>query len=145
MYRSMTTGRRMLAGVAAGALALTMIPLVGAAASSASIPADSAVISPAEDVASLIISGTRDGRLVKVEGEATNVAVGTILRPMVKLPGQSNYNEGVAQVAVTAGPDGAAAGENAFAWQRKTNKKIYVYFKGQDILVQSARVIIPAR
>lgn len=145
MNRSMTTGRRMLAGVAAGALALTMIPLVGAAASSALTPADSAVISPAEDVASLIISGTRDGRLVKVEGAANNVAVGTILRPMVKFPGQRNYNEGVAKVAVTAGPDGAAAGENAFAWQRKTNKKIYVYFKGQDILVQSARVIIRAR
>ena len=46
---------------------------------------------------------------------------------------------------MTAGPDGAEAGENAFAWQRKTHKKIYVYFKGQDILVQSARVIIPAR
>ncbi len=144
MYRSMTTGRRMLAGVAAGALGLTMIPLVGAAASSAATPADSAVISPAEDI-TIVISGSRDGREVKVEGGVSGMEAYAQVRPMIKLPGETVYTTGRDYVELLPAPDGAAAGDSQFTWQRKTNKKIYVYFRTINGEFQSKRVIIAAR
>ena len=144
MYRSMTTGRRMLAGVAAGALGLTMIPLVGAAASSAATPADSAVISPAEDI-TIVISGSRDGREVKVEGGVSGMEAYAQVRPMIKLPGETVYTTGRDYVELFPAPDGAAAGDSQFTWQRKTNKKIYVYFRTINGEFQSKRVIIAAR
>ena len=144
MYRSMTTGRRMLAGVAAGALGLTMIPLVGAAASSAATPADSAVISPAEDI-TIVISGSRDGREVKVEGGVSGMEAYAQVRPMIKLPGETVYTTGRDYVDLLPPPDGAAAGDTQFNWQRKTNKKIYVYFRTINGEFQSKRVIIAAR
>ncbi len=144
MYRSMTTGRRMLAGVAAGALGLTMIPLVGAAASSAATPADSAVISPAEDI-TIVISGSRDGREVKVEGGVSGMEAYAQVRPMIKLPGETVYTTGRDYVDLLPPPDGAAAGDTQFNWKRKTNKKIYVYFRTINGEFQSERVIIAAR
>ena len=144
MYRSMTTGRRMLAGVAAGALGLTMIPLVGAAASSAATPADSAVISPAEDI-TIVISGSRDGREVKVEGGVSGMEAYAQVRPMIKFPGETVYTTGRDYVDLLPPPDGAAAGDTQFKWQRKTNKKIYVYFRTINGEFQSKRVIIAAR
>ncbi len=144
MYRSMTTGRRMLAGVAAGALALTMIPLVGAAASSAATPADSAIISPAEDI-TIVISGSRDGREVMVEGGVSGMEAYAQVRPMIKLPGETVYTTGRDYVDLLPPPDGAAAGDTQFNWQRKTNKKIYVYFRTINGEFQSKRVIIAAR
>ena len=144
MYRSMTTGRRMLAGVAAGALGLTMIPLVGAAASSAATPADSAIISPAEDI-TIVISGSRDGREVKVEGGVSGMEAYAQVRPMIKLPGETVYTTGRDYVDLLPPPDGAAAGDTQFNWKRKTNKKIYVYFRTINGEFQSKRVIIAAR
>ena len=144
MYRSMTTGRRMLAGVAAGALALTMIPLVGAAASSAATPADSAVISPAEDI-TIVISGSRDGREVMVKGGVSGMEAYAQVRPMIKLPGETVYTTGRDYVDLLPPPDGAAAGDTQFNWKRKTNKKIYVYFRTINGEFQSKRVIIAAR
>ena len=144
MYRSMTTGRRMLAGVAAGALGLTMIPLVGAAASSAATPADSAVISPAEDI-TIVISGSRDGREVMVEGGVSGMEAYAQVRPMIKLPGETVYTTGRDYVDLLPPPDGAAAGDTQFNWKRKTNKKIYVYFRTINGEFQSKRVIIAAR
>ena len=144
MYRSMTTGRRMLAGVAAGALGLTMIPLVGAAASSAATPADSAVISPAEDI-TIVISGSRDGREVMVEGGVSGMEAYAQVRPMIKLPGETVYTTGRDYVDLLPPPDGAAAGDTQFNWKRKTNKKIYVYFRTINGEFQSERVIIAAR
>jgi hypothetical protein len=144
MYRSMTTGRRMLAGVAAGALGLTMIPLVGAAASSAATPADSAIISPAEDI-TIVISGSRDGREVMVEGGVSGMEAYAQVRPMIKLPGETVYTTGRDYVDLLPPPDGAAAGDTQFNWQRKTNKKIYVYFRTINGEFQSKRVIIAAR
>ena len=144
MYRSMTTGRRMLAGVAAGALGLTMIPLVGAAASSAATPADSAVISPAEDI-TIVISGSRDGREVMVKGGVSGMEAYAQVRPMIKLPGETVYTTGRDYVDLLPPPDGAAAGDTQFNWKRKTNKKIYVYFRTINGEFQSKRVIIAAR
>jgi len=134
----------MLAGVAAGALALTMIPLVGAAASSAATPADSAIISPAEDI-TIVISGSRDGREVMVEGGVSGMEAYAQLRPMIKLPGETVYTTGRDYVDLLPPPDGAAAGDTQFNWQRKTNKKIYVYFRTINGEFQSKRVIIAAR
>jgi hypothetical protein len=35
--------------------------------------------------------------------------------------------------------------DGEFYWQRKTGKKIYVYFMNEDGTVKSARIIIPAK
>ena len=134
----------MLAGVAAGALGLTMIPLVGAAASSAATPADSAVISPAEHI-TIVISGSRDGREVMVEGGVSGMEAYAQVRPMIKLPGETVYTTGRDYVDLLPPPDGAAAGDTQFNWKRKTNKKIYVYFRTINGESQSKRVIIAAR
>ena len=134
----------MLAGVAAGALGLTMIPLVGAAASSAATPADSAIISPAEDI-TIVISGSRDGREVMVEGGVSGMEAYAQVRPMIKLPGETVYTTGRDYVDLLPPPDGAAAGDTQFNWKRKTNKKIYVYFRTINGESQSKRVIIAAR
>ena len=130
----------MLAGVAAGALGFTMIPLVGAAASSAATPADSAIISPAEDI-TIVISGSRDGREVMVEGGVSGMEPYAEVRPMIKLPGETVYTTGRDYVELLPAPDG----NTEFTWQRKTNKKIYVYFRTINGEFQSKRVIIAAR
>lgn len=83
---------------------------------------------------SILITGSRDGRFVRVEGETTGL-VGEQLIPRVRFPGPKPYTTG------TSRPQVNEAGE--FTWQRRTNKKTYVYFFVED--VRSNRVIIQAR
>ena len=89
---------------------------------------------------SILITGTRGevrGRPgVIVSGSSTGMA-GEQVAPWVKLPGQTSYTEGVSRVTVNA--------EGDFTWQRRTGKKVYVYFRGIDSDVKSNRVIIRPR
>ena len=62
---------------------------------------------------------------------------GDVVRPWVKLAGQSAYSQGVASISVDD--------SGTFIWQRRTGKKVYVYFVSADgvksdrIILQSAR------
>lgn len=101
----------------------------------ASAPSN-AVTPLAPVVASIVITGSRgasDSHRVHVEGSTTGL-VGAEVTPYVKLAGQPAYVAGVGKQTVD--PMGA------FAWQRKTGKKVYVYFTSGT--TRSNRVIIAA-
>lgn len=84
----------------------------------------------------IVITGTRsDARGkpgVRVQGTTTGLN-GATLAPWVMLPGQTAYQQGVASRTVTDG---------TFTWQRRTGKKVYVYFRALDGTAQSDRIII---
>lgn len=85
---------------------------------------------------SIVIVGSRGegpqaGR-VFVDGSTTNL-VGQMLQARVHLSGEIEYYDGSKR---TVGSDGA------FTWQRRANKKVYVYFRTLDNEVRSNRVII---
>jgi len=79
------------------------------------------------------IVGSREGRVVVVAGTTTGLADATV-RAMVRLPGQATYSAGATRPIDRDG---------TFTWQRRTTKKVYVYFTHGD--VRSNRVVIPAR
>jgi hypothetical protein len=93
----------------------------------------SVVPQPPAPVPSILISGSRDGRQVQVDGVTTGL-VGERLAPWVRLRGQSGYARGADTRTVDA--------DGEFTWQRRANKKVYVYFRAGDD-VRSNRVIIP--
>jgi hypothetical protein len=92
---------------------------------------------------SIIIEGERQNRSIIVGGATQGIAGGTVVRPWIKFPGQTEYSQGTAQRTVAIIDPAEQIGE--FAWQRRTGKKIYVYFRTEDGAVQSTRIIIPAR
>jgi hypothetical protein len=83
---------------------------------------------------SITITGSRDDKRIKVTGTATDLA-GKTLRPWIRFPGETSYNEGTA--VITPAADGT------FTWQRKTGKKATVYIAHEE--TRSNTVIIPAR
>jgi YVTN family beta-propeller protein len=114
----------------------TVRALNGAGWGSYSTP--SAPVTPnAEAKKSIQIIGSRDAsdtRRVVVNGVTTGL-VGAQVRPFIRFPGQSGYSPGTGVRTV--------AEDGTFRWQRRTGKKIYVYFTSGD--VRSERVIIAAR
>lgn len=85
--------------------------------------------------ASIVISGSREGRDVRVVGATIGMDTTTVT-PWVRFPGPHAYEpeSGVRTVRR----------DGTFTWQRQTAKKIYVYFSAGDG-VRSNRVVIPAR
>lgn len=83
---------------------------------------------------SITITGTRDGQRIMVTGTATGLA-GKVLRPWIRLPGESTFAQGVA--VITPATDGT------FTWSRKTGKRASVYIAHGE--TKSNTVIIPAR
>jgi hypothetical protein len=69
--------------------------------------------------------GTVNGRSgVLVEGLAVNVDLSATLVPWVRLKGQTSYTAGSASVTTEA--------QGNFTWQRRTGKKVSVYFTTSD-------------
>ena len=95
--------------------------------------------SPSTKTIAIVITGTRgtvkDRPGVYANGETTGL-VGATVQARVKLAGLLEYRDGSTRIVQ---PDGS------FQWQRKTGKKVYVYFIADDGEVRSNRVIIPAR
>ena len=90
-------------------------------------------------VPAIVISGSRDsgpdaGR-VFVQGVSTGL-VGRQVTPRVKLQGEMSYQAGVGVRTISA--------DGTFEWQRRTGKKIYVYFTAGGG-IRSNRVIIPGQ
>ena len=82
--------------------------------------------------------GTVNGKPgIKVDGLTTGFAEGDKVKPWIKFPGQTSYSEGSARPVIDA--------DGEFYWQRKTGKKIYVYFTNEDGSVKSDRIIIQAK
>jgi len=74
---------------------------------------------------------------IMVDGNTTGFSEGDLTVPHIKFPGQTSYSEGSARPAIDA--------DGEFYWQRKTGKKIYVYFTNEDGSVKSDRIIIQAK
>lgn len=86
---------------------------------------------PPPPAPSIVITGARDGRLVTVEGMTTGL-VGEQVTPWVRFPGPHRYEAGTGVQTVSS--------DGSFTWQWETRKKVYVYFRADE--VRSNRVII---
>jgi len=116
------------------------VPPTGAPAPVTSAAA-TVTITDAPSTKSITITGERGtvkGKPgIMVDGVTTGFDKGTKMVPHIKFPGQSSYSEGSAR------PTTDEMGE--FYWQRKTGKKIYIYFTNEDGDVKSNRIIIQAK
>lgn len=85
----------------------------------------------------ILITGSRgtgaNAGLAMAAGRTTGLVAGEVM-PRVRLSGQPKYRSGVRRPVEADG---------TFAWQRRTDRKVYVYFRGDG--VRSNRVVIPAR
>jgi len=82
----------------------------------------------------------RDRPGVIVDGITFGLPEGMRVTPFVKLPGQLQYSPGTGTRTVTLSGDG----QGSFTWQRRTGKKVYVYFLA-DNGERSRMVTIPGR
>ena len=77
--------------------------------------------------ASIMITGSRsssDPQQVRVKGTSTGLG-GKDVTPYVRFPGQTSFKAGTGTKKV--------ASDGTFTWQRKTGKRIYVYFQHASI------------
>jgi hypothetical protein len=72
---------------------------------------------------------------IRVEGVTVGFENGDTVIPYVRFPGETTYTQAASRPVITDGE---------FVWERKTGKKVYVYFTSKDGSVQSNRVIIQA-
>ncbi len=90
-------------------------------------------------VTTVIITGSRTevhGRSgIVVTGVTTGFGMGAILRPWVRLPGQTSFTQGSARILVDV--------DGGFTWQRRVGKKVTVYVETPDGTVRSKRITIP--
>lgn len=73
---------------------------------------------------------------ILVNGFTEGIKEGTRVIPFIKFPGQSVYTEGKARPIIDK--------KGEFTFQRKTSKKVYIYFKTEDGKITSNRIIIRA-
>jgi hypothetical protein len=140
-----------LAGNAAGAGLLTLVPAVktnawatgftppkGAPAPVTSATAE-VTVGAAPATKSITITGSRttvSGKPgIEIDGVTVGFENGKTVVPYFRFPGETSYTEGSARPVIT---------DSAFMWQRKTGKKFYAYVTSDDGAVQSNRVIIAA-
>lgn len=86
----------------------------------------------------IVISGTRGDVRGKpgviVTGSSMDLGMGAILRPWIRFPGPQPYTQGTAEVLVDV--------SGGFTWERRTNKKLYVFMRTTDGELRSNRIII---
>jgi hypothetical protein len=87
---------------------------------------------PPEPARSIMITGSRDGRSVVVDGVTTGL-VGERVTPWLRFPGPGRYRAGASVQTVSA--------DGLFTWQRVAGKKTYVYFRAGQI--RSNSITIP--
>jgi len=144
-----------IAGNSAGAGLITAVPATGDGArawqasytppTGAPAPVASATsevtVTTKPTTKTIVITGERGtvkGKPgIMVDGITTGFAEGDLVAPWIKFPGQTSYSEGSARPAIDA--------QGEFYWQRKTGKKIYVYFTNENGDVKSDRIIIAAK
>lgn len=72
----------------------------------------------------IVITGSRSGRTITVTGSTTELGMGAILHPWVRLPGRSSFVQGSARILVT--------NEGTFSWSRRAGRAITVYLSTAD-------------
>lgn len=110
--------------------------LTGAGWSAGSTPSNSVVPKPVTPTPTIMITGYRgtDERIGRVfaDGVTTHLA-GRTIQARVHLAGETDYYDGSTR---------RVSDDESFTWQRRTKKKVYVYFTTEDRLVRSNRIII---
>ena len=111
-----------------------ILQVIGTLSTGATFTVNTGLIVRKADRRSIIITGHRGTKAnagkVFVYGRTWDIN-GEQVRARVKLQGQTTYAIGSSRVV--------EAGE--FAWQRRANKKVYVYFQSNG--VRSNRIILP--
>lgn len=79
---------------------------------------------PRDTERSIVITGSRSGRLIVVSGSSTGLNASTELRAWVRLGGEGDFREGQARIAVGAAGD--------FTWSRRAERSIDVYVSTAD-------------
>jgi len=126
-----------VAGLSNGtAYTFTVQALNGAGWSVLSAPSN-AVTPTTAPKPSITITGAREGERIVMSGSTTGFGMGGILKPWVKLAGQTAYSQGAAQVLVSM--------DGTFEWGRNTGKKASVYMQTPDGSVRSNTVTIRGR
>jgi hypothetical protein len=100
------------------------------------IPQLANIVEPTISIEGDRLKGDKD-RFVRVSGKTTRLPEGTIVKPWFRFPGQTSFTEGTARVVVQA--------DGTFTWQRKTGKRIAVYFRDNDGKFRSNIDIIASR
>lgn len=85
--------------------------------SSASDP----VVPTAPSIASITITGSRAGKVVKVTGRTSGLAAGTVLTPWVRVASRALFRTGTRTVTV--------AEDGTFTWKRRSLRALSVYFE----------------
>ena len=107
--------------------------LTGAGWSATSEPSN-AVVPRASAGPSIVITGSRDGRRIEVSGSTTEFGMGGVLNPWMRMPGQSSFTKGAAQILVSM--------DGTFAWGRRSGKQVSVYVATPDGSLRSNTVMI---
>jgi len=81
----------------------------------------------------IVITGSRDGRLVSVRGTSAGLTDGQVI-PRIRVQGQDRFRTGKPR---------SLDAEGTFTWKRTTIKRITVFFVADGI--RSNRVVIPPR
>jgi hypothetical protein len=68
-------------------------------------------------------------------GVTQGFEMGAIVRPWVRLPGQTTFTQGKASILVDV--------DGEFTWQRRVGKKVTVYVETPDGSLRSNRITIP--
>lgn len=85
----------------------------------------------------LILDGYRNGDRIETFGESTGFAMGAILKPWIRFPGQTGFSMGTANILVDDMGD--------WNWGRKTGKRTAVQIRDEANTVRSNTVVIEAR
>jgi hypothetical protein len=102
----------------------------------------SAAVTPVTPVTpTIMIQGTRgvgnESRRIFVQGQTTGFAIGTVLAPFIRFPGEVGMTIGKARRQVNA--------QAGFEWTRLTGKRIAIRFATPQDTQRSNRIIIEAR
>ena len=127
-------------GGAANPAAAWQVPYTPPTGAPAPVKSAEVAIVVTQDVTkSLVITGERatvSGKNgIKVDGTADGFEDGAKVKPWIRFPGETEYTAGSARPVVS---------DEEFTWQRKTGKKVYVYFTSEDDSIRSNRIIISA-
>ena len=89
---------------------------------------------PAPVTKSILVTGSRDGRIAKVVGQSTGLSDASVT-PFVRLRGAATFTQGAGTRPIDT--------DGSFTWQRSTGKQLSVYFTSSG--AKSNTVTIKAR
>ena len=118
------------------AYTFTVRALTGAGWSAASDPSNP-VVPRASDTRAIVISGSRDGQRIVIEGTATGMGMGGLLSPYVRQAGQPGFTKGSTTILVSM--------DGTFEWSRRSGKRTSVYVATPDGSMRSNNVTVGAR